>query len=105
MDKKARNKRMNSKPSMINDRRARGRPKKNIKIDPNGLRKDQNEWLRGEGEIRGLPTAAIHREAVDWYITAKETKRATVETSKQFDDTFNKGGDGLHKEFEDKFNK
>jgi hypothetical protein len=70
------------------NKRPRGAPKKKERIDPNGLRPDQNIWLRDEGNIRGLPAARIHREAVDWYITAKETKRATVEASKMFDNTF-----------------
>lgn len=70
----------------------RGAPVKpaSKKIDPNGLRPDQNDWLKGESDIRGLPAAVIHREAVDWYITAKETKRGDVTASQQFDDTFTK---------------
>lgn len=90
MDRKARNKKQNLK---ADEKRFRGRPKKNVKIDPNGLRPDQNDWLRGEGQIRNIPAAQVHREAVDWYITAKETKRGDVTASQQFDDTFNKGGD------------
>lgn len=79
-------------PRLVDTKRKRGAPKKKVKIEPNGLRPDQNEWLKGEGMIRGLPSAVIHREAVDWYITAKETKRADVSASQIFDNSY-KGGD------------
>lgn len=90
MDQKARNKRANLKKQ--EETRPRGAPRKPNKIQANGLRKDQNEWLDAESEIRGLPKIVIHREALDWYITAKETRRATVDASKQFDDTMTEGG-------------
>lgn len=78
----------------LNNARPRGAPKKekDKKISSNGLRPDQNKWLQDEGDIRGLSAAIIHREAVDWYITAKETKRADVTASQQFDKSY-EGGD------------
>lgn len=98
---------------MIKKARIRGAPKKpdSKKIEPNGLRPDQNKWLAEEGEIRGLPAAVIHREAVDWYITAKETKRGDVTASQQFDNSFigidfgKEGGDVTVKKHVDRFAK
>lgn len=93
--------------------RNRGAPKKSDdkKIASNGLRPDQNKWLKEEGEIRNLPAVVIHREAVDWYITAKETKRGDVTASQQFDNAFigidfgKEGGDVTVTKHVDKFAK
>lgn len=75
--------------------RPRGAPKKEDKekILPNGLRKDQWQWLQDEAHIKDTSAAYEQRRAVDWYITAIETKRGTVEASKEFDKTFIEGGD------------
>lgn len=55
---------------------------------PNGLSNAQWERLQDEARSRMPPvaTADILREAVDWYLTAKDTRRGDVTASEMFDD-------------------
>jgi len=68
--------------------RGPGAPKKESseKKMPRGLTEQQWAWFKNEAAVRNLPAAAILREAADWYITAKETKRGDVVASEMFDD-------------------
>lgn len=69
-------------------KRKRGAPKKSDaqKKTPDGLTFEQEQWIKAEAKGRGVSEAFVLREAVDWYRTAKETKRADVSGSEMFDD-------------------
>jgi hypothetical protein len=45
---------------------------------PDGFSNEQREWLRDEANARNVTVAFIKREALDWYISAKEKARDNV---------------------------
>ena len=70
----------------------RGQPPK-AEVDKknrgNGLRGDQVKWLREYAAARNLPSLAeANRVAVDWFMTAIDTKRGDVTASERFDDMY-----------------
>jgi len=78
---------------MAKDRtRKKGAPikKDEEKILPNGLGPEQWAWLQSEAKIRSMSAASLHRIAVDWFITAIDTKRGDVTASQLFDDSYKK---------------
>jgi len=46
---------------------------------PDGFSNEQKQWLRDEADARGVTVAFIKREALDWYISAKEKARITFQ--------------------------
>ncbi len=58
-------------------KRGRGAPEKQDKIELNGLRKDQNIQLKDLSDLTGLSIAFLKREAVDWYLDARENGKIT----------------------------
>jgi len=56
---------------------APNKPKGEIK-NPDGFSQEQKDWLRNEADARGVTVAFIKREALDWYISAKEKARNEI---------------------------
>lgn len=65
----------------------RGAPKKKAedKTNPEGLTAYQVKRLKEEAAIRNVSFAQMKRTAIDWFLTALDTKRGGVETSAIFD--------------------
>lgn len=72
----------------------RGAPTKKAddKTNPEGLTMYQVRRLKEEASVRGVSVAHMKRMAVDWFLTALDTKRGDVETSAIFDNV-RKDGD------------
>lgn len=75
-------------------RKKMGAPTKPIddKTNPEGLTAYQVRRLKEEAVVRGVSFASMKRMAVDWFLTALDTKRGGVETSAIFDDSVRKDG-------------
>lgn len=59
-------------------------------IRRDGIYPRQWDWMKREAHIRGVPVAQVHREAIDWYISAIEQARsgsiATPEQDRHHED-------------------
>ena len=62
------------------------------KTNPEGLTMYQVKRLKDEAAIRGVSFAHMKRMAVDWFLTALDTKRGDASSQAIFDDTLGKDG-------------